>query len=220
MGKKPLTVKICGLRDAPSVRAAIDAGADWLGFVFVSKSPRYLKLDAAQTLATHVPPGPQIVGLFADQSASGIADIARRVPLDKVQLHGRETPDDIVNVRSAVARPVIAARAIGSAADLTSMAEIHADYFLLDARPPAAAAIRGGHGAAFDWDLLSTFEHETPWLLAGGLTPNNVADAIAVAKDRPGFAGVDVSSGVEAEKGVKDPQLIGAFVEAARRALR
>ncbi|MGV6820804.1 MAG: phosphoribosylanthranilate isomerase [Parvularcula sp.] len=212
-------IKICGLCDAASIEAAITAGADWLGFVFVPASPRFIAPVAAGPLIARVPTDRQRVGLFSNQPLEHIAATAKTARLDLIQLHGSESPDDIEAIRSATGRPVVVARGISRKADLDGISGLPADYLLLDASPPKGSTRTGGHGNAFDWSLLDGFDIETPWLLAGGLTPDNVASAVEPLRNACSFHGVDVSSGVEIKPGKKDPALIFAFVAAARAAM-
>lgn len=215
---RPIT-KICGLCDASGVEAAVAAGANWLGFVFVPSSPRFLDPASASPLIAEVPTDRQRVGLFADQAPEHVTATAKTTGLDLIQLHGTETPDEIETIRCASGLPVIIARGIGCKADLDGLSDLPADYLLLDASPPKGSTRTGGHGTAFDWSLLDDFDSETPWLLAGGLTPDNVSAAVARLRDARSFFGVDVSSGVETLPGKKDPALIFAFVAAARAAM-
>ena len=210
-----MLVKICGIKDADSLRAAAEAGADLVGFVFFPASPRAVTPAEAAALSATVTGGPLRVGLFVDPTDEGLAATLAAIPLDILQLHGEETPERCAAIRARFGRPVMKALGIASPADLDAL-EAYApsvDRFLLDAKAPPGAPLPGGNAAPFDWTLTAGRAIPRPWLLAGGLTPDNVAEAIRVS----GAPGVDVSSGVEKARGVKDPARIAAFVRAARQ---
>lgn len=209
-------VKICGLREEVHVRAAIDAGARYLGFVFFPKSPRAVTPERAAALALDVPLGIARVGLFVDPTDALLSDTLAQVPLDMIQLHGKESPDRVAKVRGLTGLPVMKAVGISGPDDLPALTDygLVADILLVDAKPPKDADLPGGNGLAFDWRLLVGRRWLRPWLLAGGLTPENVAEAIRLT----GASGVDVSSGVETAPGVKDSDLIRAFIGAAAKA--
>ncbi|MDP5305742.1 phosphoribosylanthranilate isomerase [Paracoccus spongiarum] len=209
-------VKICGLSAPDHVAAAVDAGARYVGLVFFPKSPRAVTPDRAAALAGAVPPGIARVGLFVDPDDALLQAVLATVPLDLIQLHGHETPDRVAAVRALTGLPVMKAVGIASAADLPALTDygLVADMLLVDAKPPRDAVLPGGNGLAFDWRLLVGRRWLRPWLLAGGLTPQNVAEAIRLT----GAQAVDVSSGVETAPGLKDPALIRDFVAAAARA--
>ena len=202
-------VKICGLREAAHVTAAVEAGARYLGFVFFAKSPRAVLPAQAALLGRDVPPGVARVGLFVDPDDALLDEVLGVAPLDMIQLHGAETPQRVGQVRSRFGLPVMKALGIAEPADLGAIWSYGtvADMLLIDARPPRDAVLPGGNGLAFDWRLLVGRRWPRPWLLAGGLTPDNVAGAIALT----GAPGVDVSSGVETAPGVKDEALIRDF---------
>lgn len=204
-------VKICGINDAAAMAAAAEAGADLVGFVFFPPSPRAVTPAQAAAIAR---PGPGTVGLFVDPEDALIAAVLAALPLDVIQLHGEETPERCAAVRARFGLPVMKALGIASAADLAQIEDYApaVDRFLLDAKAPPGAPLPGGNAAPFDWTLTAGRPVPRPWLLAGGLTPENVAEAIRVS----GAPGVDVSSGVERARGVKDPARIAAFVSAAR----
>jgi phosphoribosylanthranilate isomerase len=211
-----MLVKICGISDAAGLQAAAAAGADMVGLVFFPPSPRAVTPARAAAVSAAVPGGPQRVGLFVDAMDEMIAEVLAAVPLDILQLHGEETPERCAEIRERFGRPVMKALGVASAADFSAI-DLYApavDHFLLDAKAPPGAALPGGNAAPFDWTLTAGRAIPRPWLLAGGLTPRNVAQAIAAA----GASGVDVSSGVEASRGVKDPARIAAFVAAAKAA--
>lgn len=211
-----MLVKICGIKDADAMRAAAEAGADLLGFVFFPPSPRAVTPAEAAALSATVTGGPLRVGLFVDATDVALAATLAAIPLDILQLHGEETPERCAAIRARFGRPVMKALGIATPADLDALAAYApaVDRFLLDAKAPPGAPLPGGNAAPFDWTLTAGRAIPRPWLLAGGLTPQNVAEAIRVA----GAPGVDVSSGVEKARGVKDPGLIAAFVAAARQA--
>ena len=206
-------VKICGLKTPQDIAAAVGAGAQYTGFVFFPKSPRAVSVDQARDLAGHVPTGVMRVGLFVDPDDALLDQTLATVPLDMIQLHGKETPDRVAQVKSRFGLPVMKAMGIASSADLDQIWDygLTADMLLIDAKPPRDAELPGGNGLAFDWRLLVGRRFLKPWLLAGGLNPDNVAQAIRLT----GAPGVDVSSGVESAPGTKDPDLIRAFVRAA-----
>lgn len=206
-------VKICGVNDAAGFDAAVAAGADMLGFVFFPASPRAVTPDQAAALSARQAGGPARVGLFVDPTEAEIAAVLAALPLDVLQLHGAETPERCAALRARFGLPVMKALGVAEAADLAAL-DAYApvvDRFLLDAKPPPDAALPGGNAAAFDWSLTAGRTVPRPWLLAGGLTPENVAEALR----RSGAPGVDVSSGVERARGVKDPARIQGFLRAA-----
>jgi phosphoribosylanthranilate isomerase len=205
-------VKICGLTEPAGLAAARAAGADALGFVFFAASPRAVPPARVAELAPQ--PGPLRVGLFVDAPEAEIAAVLAAAPLDALQLHGSEPPAACAALRARFGLPVIKAIGVAARADLARLAPYAevVDRFLLDAAPPPGATRPGGNAEAFDWSLLRGAAIPRPWLLAGGLTPENVAAAIAAT----GAPGVDVSSGVERAKGVKDPARVTAFCAAAR----
>jgi len=207
-------VKICGIKDMPALEAARHGGADMVGFVFFPPSPRAVTPAEAGLLARSYTDGPKRVGLFVDPDDATLAATLAEVTLDIVQLHGEESPARAGKIRARFGKPVMKALGIGSKADLARLADYadQVDYFLLDARPPPGSVLPGGNALAFDWSLMKGEHPPRPWLLAGGLTPANVAEAIAAS----GAPGVDVSSGVERARGVKDPAAIAAFITAAK----
>ncbi|PKQ10971.1 MAG: phosphoribosylanthranilate isomerase [Alphaproteobacteria bacterium HGW-Alphaproteobacteria-1] len=210
-----IRVKVCGLREAAHVAAAVAGGAAYVGFVFFPPSPRSLSLAAARALALDVPPGVAKVALTVDADDAALDALCAEVPVDFLQLHGAETPARVSEVRARYGLPVIKAIGIAGAGDLPAINRYGAvaDQLLVDAKPPKGATRPGGNAEPFDWALISDLEWPCPWLLAGGLTPGNVADAIA----RTGARQVDVSSGVESAPGVKDTARIAAFLAAAQR---
>lgn len=205
--------KICGVRRPEDVRAAAQGGAAYLGFVFFPKSPRSLTPAEAGVLSAHVPAGLCKVGLVVDAQDALLDEILSQAPLDMLQLHGRESPERVAEVRARYGLPVMKAVGVSEQADLARLAcysEV-ADQILVDAKPPRDAVLPGGNGLAFDWRLIAGRRWTVPWMLAGGLTPETVATAITMT----GAVQVDVSSGVEASPGVKDSARIAAFLAAA-----
>lgn len=201
-----IQVKICGINEVISRDTALAAGADWLGFNFFPASPRVVTAAAAASLATGVPAS---VGLFVRPADEDIARVLAVVPLDVLQIY--DTPERCAALRVRFGRPVWRAVGVAVPADLPMQAG-GVDGFVIEAKPPAGASRPGGNAAAFDWSILRGWHAPLPWMLAGGLTPDNVAEAIRVS----GAAAVDVSSGVERERGRKDRELIRAFVAAAK----
>lgn len=213
---KQTQVKICGLKTEDAVRTAVLGGAEYLGFVFHPKSPRNIEIDnavALANLALNLVPEVQIVAVTVNPDAEFLRQIADRLGPDFIQLHGAETTARVSEVQ-AMGVKVIKAIGIECAGDLQLAAQYFdvADIVLFDAKPPKMATNAGGFGVAFDWAILRGFEHSKPWFLSGGLTPNNVAAAIAAT----GAPMVDVSSGVESAVGVKDLALIKSFINAAK----
>jgi phosphoribosylanthranilate isomerase len=208
--------KICGVSTPETVRAALDGGAGWLGFVFFPKSPRNVSLEAAARLAAPVRGRARIVALAVDPADAQVDDIARILRPDLIQLHGKESPSRVreIGVRARVglikALPVSEPSDVAAADGYESLVE----HLMFDARPPKDAALPGGAGRAFDWSLMAGRRFSRPWFLAGGLDPWNVVEAVAAS----GAPLVDVSSGVERGPGLKDPGLIAAFLDAVRRA--
>ncbi len=205
-------IKFCGLSTPEAVAAALAAGAGYVGFVFFPKSPRNVTIAAARALAAEVPPGIAKVALTVDADQALLDAITDQVPLDMLQLHGHETPLRVAEVRARYGLPVMKAVGVAEAADLADLTayEKIADQILVDAKPPKGAKLPGGNGVAFDWELIAGRQWARPWMLAGGLNPLNVAEAVRLTGARQ----VDVSSGVESAPGVKDPALIAAFAAA------
>jgi len=199
-------VKICGINAPAAIDAAVEGGADWIGFVFFPPSPRCVTPSVARALSARHPGGPPRVGLFVNPTEAMIAEVLAEVHLDILQLYGAGE-----RLRSRFARPVWHPVAVASAADLPPVMG-EADALLIEAKPPPEATRPGGNAVRFDWTLTRGWDAPGPWLLAGGLDPGNVADAIRLS----GAEAVDVSSGVEQAKGVKDPDLIRAFIRNAQ----
>lgn len=209
-----IRVKICGLSTAAAVDAAVAAGAAYVGFVFFARSPRAVAADEAAALAARVPPGIAKVALTVDMDDAALDTLVATVPLDMLQLHGGESPGRVAEVKARFGLPVMKAVGIATAEDLTAL-DAHgqvADQLLVDAKPPPGAERPGGNALPFDWRLIAGRRWPCPWMLAGGLTAANVAEAIRLT----GAQQVDVSSGVESAPGEKDAGLIRAFVAAAR----
>lgn len=211
-----LLVKICGLTTPATVAAALDGGADMLGFVFFPKSPRHIDAQAAAALAAPARGRATIVALTVDADDAALDAICATLAPDLLQLHGGETPQRCAAIRAARARPVMKALGVGARDDLSAIPAYAAvcDRLLIDAKPPKEARRPGGNGVAFDWRLLDGFAPGAPWMLSGGLTPENVAQALRLTH----APGVDVSSGVESAPGVKDAGKIAAFLREARTA--
>jgi phosphoribosylanthranilate isomerase len=211
-----LLVKICGLRTPEALDAALDAGADQVGFVFFAPSPRNLNFAAAAALGQRVRGRAGKVALTVDATDDMLAEVVEALRPDMLQLHGSETPERVVAVRTRFGLPVMKALAIEDRASLSPIrvyAHV-ADRIIFDARPPRDATRPGGLGRTFDWRLLQGVDPGVPFMLSGGLDLGNVSDALAITR----APGVDVSSGVERAPGDKDPDKIVAFVRAARAA--
>ena len=208
-----IAVKICGLTSVEAALAAARAGAEYGGLVFHPASPRNLSMEAAWGIASALRGKLKMVALVADADNDTLAAIIDAVRPDFLQLHGRESVARTQDIRVRFGA-VIKALPIGSAEDFEAVPpyESVADLLMFDAKPPKGAVRGGGHGAAFDWQLLAGRKFARPWFLAGGLTPDNVARAIELS----GANMVDVSSGVESAPGVKDAALMADFIHAAR----
>jgi phosphoribosylanthranilate isomerase len=208
-----MRVKICGLRTPADVAAAAAAGAAYGGFVFFARSPRNLDFATARDLALSAPPGLAKVALTVDADDAALDAILGAVPIDILQLHGHETPERVAAVRDRFGLPVMKAVGIADESDLPALADHGraADMLLVDAKPPRGAALPGGNGLSFDWRLIAGRRWPVPWMLAGGLTPQTVAEAVRLT----GAQQVDVSSGVERAPGEKDAGMIAAFCRAA-----
>ena len=204
-------VKICGINDPLAFDTAVEAGADWVGFVFFPPSPRSLTPKAAAVLSRRTNAGPPRVGLFVDPTMTAIARVLDTVKLDVLQIYGRSDPLPAIEARFGL--PIWHAIGVASRADLPIGAG-GAKRLLLEAKAPAGANRPGGNATTFDWSVLRGWSAPAPWMLAGGLTMANVAAAIGAT----GAEAVDVSSGVETRKGVKDAALIRAFIAAAKAA--
>ncbi len=210
------TVKICGLSTGLTLDAALDAGADMVGFVFFSKSPRHIDWATGRALGRQARGRATIAALSVDADDDTLKRIVEALSPDLMQLHGSETPARVKEIRELFGRPTMKAIGVATHGDLAAAKTYEgvADHLLIDAKPPKGAVLPGGNGRPFDWSLTREFRPSVPWLLSGGLDPDTVEAAIALS----GARGVDVSSGVESAPGVKDPARIRAFVAAARRA--
>lgn len=206
-------VKICGLTTVSGADAAVNAGADFIGLVFFAKSPRHVAHDLASTVAAAVRGKSKIVALTVDASDDTLDPITEAVRPDLLQLHGHESAARVAEIKARYRLPVIKALPVAAAADVRVADDYLgvADIILFDAKPAAGAEVPGGNGLSFDWRLLDAIGGRYPFMLSGGLTPDNVAAAIALT----GAHGVDVSSGVESAPGVKDEALIRRFLDAA-----
>lgn len=209
--------KICGLKTPEAVAAAVEGGASLVGFVFYGRSPRCVDPATVKRLAAAVPASVRKVALLVDESDQRIAEILSGCDLDLLQLHGHETPERVAEIRARFGKEVIKVISVSEAADLDRAAEYEgvADYLMFDAKPPKSmtGALPGGNALSFDWTLLSKRRFKLPWLLAGGLTPDNVAEAARIS----GAPMVDVSSGVEDRPGEKNVSKIKAFLDAVQR---
>lgn len=207
-------VKICGITDEDAMDAAIEAGADYVGLVFFPPSPRAVTPERAAELVEFAPGEVTKVGLFVDPDDALLDRVLTQVRLDLLQLHGAETPERIEAIRLEYGLPVMKVIGLADAADLAAAEPFLAvsDRLLFDARPPKGATLPGGNAVSFDWTILKGRSWGLPWMLAGGLTPDNVADAVRIS----GARAVDVSSGVESAPGIKDPERIRAFIRAVR----
>jgi phosphoribosylanthranilate isomerase len=210
----PLIVKICGLSTPETLDAALQAGADMVGFVFFPPSPRHIGLQAARDLGQRAKGRAVKVALTVDADDAALADIVETLRPDILQLHGSETVARLRDIKQAFGLPVMKAIAVETPADLVPLPGYGtvADRILFDARAPRAATRPGGLGAAFDWHVLENLELAIPFMVSGGLTRENVAAAVGLTRS----GGVDVSSGVERAPGVKDPEMIEAFIRTAR----
>jgi phosphoribosylanthranilate isomerase len=211
-----LKAKICGVSTPEAVRAALEGGAGWLGFVFYPKSPRHLSPDAALRLAEPARGRAKVTALLVDPADVQLDEVVRVLRPDLIQLHGKESPARAREIAVRAGIGVIKALPVAEAADLAA-ADAYEDvveHLMFDAKPPKDAALPGGAGRAFDWSLMAGRRFRRPWFLAGGLDPWNVAEAARIS----GAPLVDVSSGVERGPGLKDPALIAAFLDAVRRA--
>jgi phosphoribosylanthranilate isomerase len=211
-----ILAKICGLSTPETVRAALDGGAGFLGFMFFEKSPRNIAPEAAGRLAAPARGRAQVVAVTVDPSDALLDQIADGLRPDLIQLHGKESPARVREIAARTGVGVVKVLPVSEASDLAPAAayEPLVRHLMFDTKPPKGADRPGGLGAPFDWSLLSGRRFSRPWFLAGGLDPWNVAEAAAAS----GAPIVDVSSGVERGAGLKDPALITAFLDAVRRA--
>ena len=205
-----IQTKICGIKTPEALNAAIEGGARMVGFVFFPPSPRHVSIDTAKELALMLPTGVRCVALFVDPTDEQLEAVLGHVQIDMIQLHGDESPKRVSEIKSKYAMPILKAFPVREAADIDRCADYAdaADWFLFDAKP-VDADLPGGTGQRFDWGLLDGKSFDKPWMLSGGLTPDNVGDALSVLSPKA----VDVSSGVERERGVKDEGKIRAFLD-------
>lgn len=208
-----IQAKICGLNTADTLAAALDGSADWVGLMFFPPSPRYVNLALAKALSAQAAGRAQRVGVFVAPDNALLQETLAVVPLDVIQLHGKEPPARVAEVKALTGLPVWKAVSISEQADVEHAAAYFetADRLLFDAKPPKGSVLPGGNAVSFDWRLLTGTEWPLPWLLSGGLQPGNLAEAVRLT----GAAAVDVSSGVESAPGTKDPARIRAFLDAA-----
>lgn len=213
-----MRVKICGQTSAAAIQHAAREGAAYVGLVFYPPSPRSLDFATARRLALATPPGVVRVALLVDPDDAFLDELLAAVPVDMLQLHGGESPERVAEIRARTGLPVMKAVGIRDAADVARIAEFEAvaDQLLIDAKPPREdpGALPGGNALSFDWRLIAGRAWSRPWMLAGGLTAENVADAVRLTGARQ----LDVSSGVERRPGEKDPEKISAFIRAAEEA--
>jgi phosphoribosylanthranilate isomerase len=209
-------VKICGLTTADTLEAAVEAGADMVGFVFFPASPRHLDIDFADALGRQVRSRAAKVALTVDADDDLLDAIVEQLRPNWLQFHGSESPERVRSIKRIYGLPVMKAIAVASPEDLSVLPDYAgvADRILFDARPPKDATRPGGLGAAFDWKLLDGVDLKLPFLVSGGINADNVTEALRVTRAQ----GVDVSSGVETSPGEKDPDLIRDFIRAARAA--
>lgn len=224
---KPFQIKICGLSTPETMEAALKAGADMVGLVFHPKSPRFISIEHAASLAAQARGRARIVALVVDAEDGLLSTLLSTVKPDLWQFHGgemrgTETYERIRDAQSVFGLPVMKAVGVSSQADITKIQGFArvAQHILLDAKPPSGAAYPGGHGKVFDWAVLQTLDPALPFMLSGGLTPDNVGEAIGIIRTMGlSLVGVDVSSGVESAPGVKDATKIAAFIAAAKQEL-
>jgi phosphoribosylanthranilate isomerase len=209
-----LLVKICGLSTRETLDVALQAGADMVGFVFFPPSPRHVSLEVARELGKQARGRAARVALTVDADDATLSNIVETLQPDLLQLHGRETTARLRDIKAKFGLPVMKVIAVETSADLAVLPGFAgvADRILFDARAPKDATRPGGLGAVFDWQLLSKLDLGLPYMVSGGLTADNVAEAVRVTR----AGGVDVSSGVERGPGIKDPEMIRQFIRAAR----
>lgn len=209
-------IKICGLSTTDTLEAALQAGADWVGLVTFPPSPRHVAPAEAAPLADLARGRAKIVSLSVNADDGLLDDIVAHIRPDILQLHGKEPPERVADIKTRCGLPVMRAIGVSSVEDLAKVTPYHgvADHILLDAKPPKDAVLPGGNGAAFDWAILDHLPEDIDFMLSGGLTVENVKEAVRSTR----AFGMDVSSGVESAPGIKDPDLISAFVKAVRAA--
>ncbi|MDQ2066088.1 phosphoribosylanthranilate isomerase [Xinfangfangia sp. CPCC 101601] len=208
-----IRVKVCGIRTDADLAAVVAAKAAYIGLNFFPKSPRFVTLEEARLLTHAAPEGLCKIGLVVDADDATLDAIVEAMPLDMLQLHGKESPDRVAEVKARYGLPVMKAVGVADEGDLAAVFDysLVADQILVDAKAPKDAVLPGGNGLAFDWRLVAQRRWLKPWMLAGGLTPANVAEAIRLTNARQ----IDVASGVESAPGQKDAAKIAAFTKAA-----
>lgn len=208
-----IKVKVCGLSTPEAVTIAIENGADFIGLVFYPPSPRHVELEVASYLASFIPDHVTTVGLFVNPDDTALEQTLSAVPLQMIQLHGDETPERVTEIKGKFGLPVMKALPISTKMDIRAALNYEgiADWILFDAK---GETLPGGNGVSFDWNLLGQYKGTTPWMLAGGLTPDNISEALQKTSPHA----VDVSSGIEATRGKKDIAKIQAFLKAVKQA--
>lgn len=206
-------VKICGLSTPETLTVAIDAGADFVGLVFYAPSPRHVEIEVAAYLAKQIPSNVEAVGLFVNPTDEYLQNVLNEVALTMIQLHGHESIERVRQVKQKFNLPVIKALPIETIDDLTAAQAYDniADWLLFDAK---AETLPGGNGTPFDWNILKDYKGASPWMLAGGLTPKNIAEALKIVTPDA----LDVSSGVESDPGQKETDKIRSFIQSAKQA--
>ena len=214
---KPL-VKICGLKTPEAIKAAIDNGAHYLGFIFFAKSPRHLSIEKAEQLRRSIKKPVKLVAVTVDADDELISNIVAHVKPDILQLHGHESPERVKELATTYGLPVIKAFSIREQSDFDQVSAYRgiADMFLFDAKAPKGSQLPGGNGVSFDWSLLKSLDEDSQTVLSGGLNAQNVEEAIRIAS--PDI--LDVSSGVESAPGVKDTKLIEGFFDSVKKAVK
>lgn len=209
-------IKICGLKTSEAVQAALDGGASHIGFIFFAKSPRHVEPDAAGQLRLAARGRAQAVAVTVDAEDAYLDAIVAAMQPDMLQLHGKETPQRVSDVKARYGLPIMKAFSISETADLDKIRPFLgiAGRFLFDAKPPKGSDLPGGNGVSFDWRLLSALDRDVDYMLSGGLNAANIGDALRLANP----PGIDISSGVESAPGVKDAALIADFFQAVRNA--
>ncbi len=207
-------VKICGLKTVEAVDAALDGGASHIGFIFFEKSPRNIEPGQAAKLRIYVGERAKTVAVTVNASQEVLDEIVETVSPDILQLHGSETPEKVAEIKSRYGLPVMKAFAIRNQEDMEASLKYSgvADVLLFDAKPPKGSELPGGNGVSFDWSLLDSFNTDTPIMLSGGLSAENIIEAISIAHPE----GIDISSGVETSPGVKDIELISQFLQTVK----
>jgi len=213
-----LDIKICGLKTEEAVDRAVALGATHIGFIFFQKSPRHIEPVDAGRLADRVRGRAKIVSVSVDADNDDLDEIIDLIRPDMLQLHGRETPDRVLNIKAVTGLPVMKALSIQTSDDLRKIEAYDgiADRYLFDAKPPKNSELPGGNGVSFDWRLLAGLDPSVDYLLSGGLNKDNLAEALAIARPR----GIDASSGLESSPGVKDVNMIDEFFAAVHRAMQ